>query len=437
MAKNNKANIDDLFEDYATTPVPANKTVSGIRIGMVNGGLAFAVPGLLTGLEIGKALGFMQSLFAFLIGGLILSVLGSVTGLVGMRNRLTSCMTMKFVFGTVGSNLLSFAFVMSLLGWYGVNIDLFSDATQRLFQANFDSAPSIGFLEVAIGVLVTITTIFGFKFLEKISTLFVPVLALLVVYMLYQSLGYESSADSVISKTTGDGSFTFGEAVSAVVGSFIVSVVLMPDFTRFSATPKGTVIASFLPFFLLSTFVYVASAVAGLVVSHNDILHVMLALGLGAGAFILLIVSSWVTNVINLYSAALGLNAINPKWQEWKLIAITGAFGTIMASFNLLNNFTEFLFSLSIIFTPVAAIYVVDFFFLRQQQRYDVTKLDEIKPVNWVALVAWGLGICVSILSNKGVFTLTTIEVCDAILITMPIYYLLMVYQSKPEALHD
>ena len=117
MSKHDTQSLDDLFEDYATTPVPQNKSVGGVRIGMINGGLAFAVPGLITGLEIGKALGLTQSIYAFLLGGLILSILGTVTGLVGMHNRLTSCMTMKFVFGHVGANLLSFAFVISLFSF--------------------------------------------------------------------------------------------------------------------------------------------------------------------------------------------------------------------------------------------------------------------------------------------------------------------------------
>lgn len=424
--QNTKSSIDDLFEDYATTPVPKDKTVGGIRIGMINGGLAFAVPGLITGLEIGKALGLTQSVYAFLLGGLILSVLGTVTGLVGMHNRLTSCMTMKFVFGGVGANILSLAFVLSLLGWYGVNIDLFSDVTQRLFQISFGYSPEIWLLEICIGILVTITTIWGFKLLEKISTFFVPVLFVLIIYMLYQSLGYIASDDASVVSSNSGVNFTFGEAVSAVVGSFIVSVVLMPDFTRFSATSNGTVVASFLPFFLLSSFVYIASAIAGLAVMDNDILQVMLALGLGGFAFILLIGSSWVTNVVNLYSAALGLNAINPKWREWKLILISGVLGTVAASFNLLDSFTDFLFSLSIIFTPVAAIYVVDFFIIRNQRCYNVNQLKDIAAINLPAMFSWSIGIFVSLLSNKGVITLTTIEVCDALLITVPAYYLLM-----------
>jgi len=427
MSDVNTQSVDELLEDYATTPVPQNKTVGGVRIGMINGALAFSVPGLITGLEIGHSIGLEQGSFAFLLGGLILSVLATITGLVGMHNRLTACMTMKFVFGTAGANILSFAFVLSLLGWYGVNIDLFSSVTQELWQQLFDYSPQIWLLEITAGVLITLTTIWGFKLLEKISTLFIPLLFLVVAYMLYQSLGYQSG--ELVTEV--DASFSFGEAVSAVVGSFIVSVVLMPDFTRFSASKKDTAAASFLPFFLLSTFVYLASAMAGLAVGERDVLVVMLTLGLGSFAFFLLIVSSWTTNVINLYSASLGLNAINPKMKEWQIIIFAGVLGTIIASFNLLDSFTDFLFSLSIIFTPVAAIYVVDFFLIRSKQVYDVNDIANLETLNWYAVIAWLVGVCASMLVNYGFFTITTIEVCDAVMVSSFVYYFLMKLKTK------
>ncbi|WP_285162846.1 cytosine permease [Shewanella goraebulensis] len=417
---------DDIFDDYATRPVPQHKTVGGIRIGMINGGLAFAVPGLITGIELGGELGLEQSIYAFLIGGLILSVLGVVTGLVGMHNRLTSCMTMKFVFGTKGANLLSLAFVLSLLGWYGVNINLFSEVSQTLILQMFNFTVPIWVLDISSGILITLTTIWGFSLIEKVSSLFVPVLFILISYMLYKSFGYSLSPAESINQQMDTISLTFGEAVSAVVGSFIVSVVLMPDFTRFAKTKTDTVVASFLPFLLLNTFVYVAAAIAGLAVQQSDILQVMLTLGIGALAFVLLIMSSWVTNVVNLYSAALGINAMNAHWKEWKIIVCAGVLGTGIASFNLLENFTDFLFSLSIIFTPVAAIYVVDFFLLRHQQVYQLTQLTSLPTFNYCAVMAWGIGILTSILVNKGHLTLTSIEVCDAIIVTVPAYYFLM-----------
>ncbi|MBW8189849.1 cytosine permease [Neiella marina] len=400
---------------------------------MINGGLAFAVPGLITGLELGTALGFEQSLYAFLVGGLLLSVLGFVTGLVGMHNRFASCMTMKFVFGRYGSNLISLLFVVALLGWYGVNIDLFSDVSQQLSLRLFDASPSIMTLEIILGVVITLTTIWGFKLIEKVANLFVPLLALVVVYMLVQSLNFQ--ADGAVAAPV-QHSLGFGEAVSIVVGSFIVSVVLMPDFTRFAKNTRDTAVASFLPFLGLSSFVYIASALAGLAVSDSDVLTVMLTLGLGGVAFFLLIVSSWVTNVVNLYSVGLGLNAINTRLREWKIIVVAGVLGTLFASFNLLDRFTDFLFGLSVVFTPVAAIYVVDFFVIRKQRRYQLDELHQSPAMNWPALMAWGLGIGASLLSNQGHIWLTGIEACDALLVTTPAYWLLRQIMPSPAFKH-
>ncbi|MBJ2137521.1 cytosine permease [Paraglaciecola chathamensis] len=410
------------LNDYATTPVPQSETVNGVGIGMINGGLAFAVPGLITGIQLGDALGLKQSIFAFLLGGFALAVLGTVTGLVGMHNRFSSCMTIKFVFGTSGANVINLAFVLSLLGWYGINVDLFSQVSQQLLLTYAEVTAQAWQLEVLFGLLITVITIWGFKTIERITNLLVPILFAIVMYLLVRSFGY---AEANPTPEVVSASLSFGEGVSAVVGSFIVSVVLMPDFSRYAAKPIDTVYASFLPFLLINSFVYVVAAFAGIVVADSDILSVMLVLGLGGLAFFLLLISCCVTNVINLYSCGLGIIAIFPKCKEWQCIVAAGLLGTVVASFNLLDNFTNFLFGLSIIFTPVAAIYVVDFFIVRRGEKYSLALLEHNERVNIRAIIAWMVGIATSMASNQGWITLTTIEVFDAVLLTLPTYYLL------------
>jgi len=281
---------EDLLDDYPTSPVPDHRTVGGIRIGLVNGALAFAVPGLVTGLELGGALGLQRSLPAFLIGGLLLAIMGSITGIVGANCRLTSYMVIKFVFGRNGAKFVNVAFAFALFGWFGVNVDLFSGAAEEMSHKYFGFSPDIWVLEIAAGVLITASTVLGFRLINRLSALFVPVLFLVTVFLLYR--GLESGAND-LAVSLYDSSMTLGQGISAVVGSFIVAVVLMPDFTRFARSNKSVVVASFLPFLVLSTFVYIAAAVAGYAVAETDALAVMLALGLGFAAFSLLILSSW------------------------------------------------------------------------------------------------------------------------------------------------
>lgn len=420
----------ELFEDYATSRVPDERTVGGFRIGLINGSVAFAVPGLVTGLEIGGALGLKIALVAFLLGGGILTLVGSLTSIVGSINRLTSCMIITYVFGRAGAAVVNLLFAFSLLGWFGVNMDLFSGAMVALSRQWLSIDFSVGQLEIGAGVLMTLTTIWGFRLLHKISGWIVPAMVLLFLYMLYQTGRVDADAATVAEGV----SLRFGEAVSAVVGSFIVGAVLMPDFSRFAAKKSDAVVAAVIPFLLLASFVYVVAAAAGLAAGAFDALVVMAALGMGSLALVLVGVSSWVTNVINLYSAALGFNAVFTRLREWQIVIAAGVLGTLAASLDLLLNFTSFLFGLSVLFTPVAAIIVVDCLVLRRGVPYDVKPLDTLPALHWQAAVAWLLGVATSLLSNAGKFTITSIEACDAILVTGMVYWLLSRTKGTPRA---
>ena len=413
---------EDLLDDYPTSPVPEHRTVGGIRIGLVNGALAFAVPGLVTGLELGGALGLQRSLYAFLIGGLLLAIMGSVTGIIGASCRLTSYMLIKFVFGRNGAKFVNIAFALALFGWFGVNVDLFSGAAEQVSLIYFGVSPEIWVLEIGAGILITASTIFGFRLINRLSAVFVPILFLVTVFLLYRGLEMGSNDQAV---SLYDSSMTLGQGISAVVGSFIVAVVLMPDFTRFARSNKSAVVASFLPFLVLSSFVYIAAAVAGYAVAETDALTVMLALGLGFAAFSLLILSSWITSVINLYSCSLCLSSVFTPFAEWRIVVVSGIAGTLAASLNFLDSFASFLFGLSIIFAPIAGIYVIDFFVFRRRKPYDINELEAVQGFSFAALLAWMIGTGTAYLSYQSIIHLTSIEAVDSIMTAMASYLLL------------
>ncbi|SHH31078.1 cytosine permease [Ferrimonas marina] len=414
------------LEDFATTRVPESRTLNGWRVGMVNGGLAFTVPGLITGLELGRALGFYQALWAFVLGGLLLSLLGAVMGVVGRDNRLTACMINRSVFGRYGSVLLNLAFAAALLGWYGVNMNLFSYVAGEWSLALFGSSPNPWVFELLGGVVFTLTALYGFRLIERLSTAFVPVLILVTLAMAWLSLGQGGSALPAPS-----GEMGLAEAISIVVGSFIVSVVLMPDFSRFARDRSDAVVASFWPFLGLCTLVYVIAAYAGARTGSDDVLQVMLLLGMGKLAFIALVLSSWLSTAVNLYSSALGLNAVFTGQKMWRIAALAGVLGTLAAWLNLLDSFTDFLFGLSVLFTPVAAIVVVDFWGRRGGQAYDQAALP--KRWNGPALLAWAAGVAMAVAVNQGWARLSGQEVLDALAVTVLCYWVLAkVWPAQP-----
>ena len=53
--------LDELLEDHSRDAVPQEKTVSGLRIGMILTGITITVPAFLVGIELGQGMGFLQS----------------------------------------------------------------------------------------------------------------------------------------------------------------------------------------------------------------------------------------------------------------------------------------------------------------------------------------------------------------------------------------
>jgi len=415
--------LSDFLDNYATSRVPEEQTVGGFRIGMINGVLCFAVPGLVAGVQIGGAIGLERAIRAFVIGGLFLSVIGTVIGVIGVRNRVSSYVLTNFVFGRIGANVLNLGIAIALLGWYGVNMDLLSATVQQLCVQLFAFRPPAWGIEVIAGVLMTVTAIFGFRVLTKVSGFAVPLFVMLTLYIGIKSfLEFDGDFQRV---APGLPSMSDGEAVTAVAGGFIVSAVLMSDFTRFARTDKDAAVASFLPFFVLSSVAYLSSAMAAIALQQTDILNMMLVLGLGIGALGLVFVSTWITNVVNLYSCSLSLSSIFDKQKNWHLTVIAGLLATVAALMNILDNYTTFLFGLSAIFAPIGGIFITEFYLFRSMKRYRLRELGSQKALSFVALVSWVIGTAAAFISTYGIFTITGFEVADAILAASIAYAIL------------
>lgn len=72
--------------------------------------------------------------------------------------------------------------------------------------------------------------------------------------------------------------------------------------------------ASILTFLVASTLVYVVAAMASLATGTGETLQIMVAVGLGTGAFALVVCSTWTANSINLYGSSLSMSAVVPRF---------------------------------------------------------------------------------------------------------------------------
>lgn len=421
--------MSDDVSEFAAIVIGEDKLVPWPRVAAVAAMVAFSLPTFITGLEVSQGLSAINTVWALLWGSVIILLIGATMGAIGAKSRMSSYLLVRIAFGDKGASLVNIAFAISLLGWFGVNINLFTDAVSRLAMNIWDVEIPTLFLAIFASVCMTLTTVVGFKAINILATLLVPVLAFVTFLFVQSALSTQSlsqifDAERVETITTGQG-------ISAIVGAIIIGAIILPDITRFVRHWSGAVYTAILAYLVVQLAVMGAAALAGSVSGLTDILEIMLELNLGLGAFLIVIGSSWVLNSLNLYSAILGTKATFPKFNSTWLAVILGGVGVIAALLNLLDNFIPFLIFLSDIFIPVAGVIIIDALLIRRGD-YHIDTLNDNRGFNLSGLIAWAVGAGFALLISHGVLpSPTTITSIDAILMAGLVYVGLSLFVRK------
>ena len=324
-------------------------------------------------------------------------------------------------FGYHSAGVVNLAFAISLLGWFGININLFAEAVSGLSQTLFGAAPSNMVLSLIAAACMTGVTFAGFRAINLLATLMVPVLAIVTVVLAYSALNAVPLQDMMTAEKAAP--LTVGAGISAIVGAIIIGAIILPDITRFVRSWRGAMGVTFISYMIVQLAVMSAASLAGAATGSHDIIDIMLQFGLGLGAFVIVIAGSWVLNALNLYSTVLSIKATFPKLDRNLLIIGLGVFGAGAALLNLLD--------LSIIFIPGAGIISTDYLLVRRDD-YRIEQLDNNRKFAPIAFCAWFIGASVSLLMYWGVLqSPSRIEAIDAILITAVSYLALSWIASK------
>jgi cytosine permease len=346
---------------YTNSKVQPEDFTSGWMIALIIAGLGVSLPILYLGAEIGLNLGFQESILVFCVSTLVLTVLCVATTIIGNRSRLSSYMILRFSFGSQGAKIINFIIGISLLGWFSVALELLAQAIQDTAIVKMGVHFPLWSIIVVGSIFITVTTIYGIKTLEKLANIAVPILSAFLIYVLYLSFSQDgNTVENLTTFTPESGSMTVFEATSTLIGASILVPVLMADFSRYIYNDRQSLI-SVLGLAIGTPFVMIISMIIAIQTGEVDIIQIMKSFDLVIPAFILIFVSTWVTNATNLYSVSLTFSTIidDLGYTKWCLIA--SAVGTTMALLGFSNSFIEFLNILGIFSPSIAAIYILDF----------------------------------------------------------------------------
>jgi len=411
------------------TPVDESETVSGFQIGIVLIGISITLPLMYSAGELAQGIGLSKAIIATLTGALILSLMSIPAAIVGVKTRLSSYMIIEHTFGFAGAKFVNFWFGIFLLGWYAVTAELFG---RTLFLAASElttlGIPEWGYT-VLSSALVTATTIYGFKAIDRLALVAVPFLLLALVAVVVLSLQKTAFSDLLLIEAEG---MDMPTAISAVVGAAIVGVVLTPDLTRYARNVRDCITASFLGQGGGMTIAYVVGMIPVLVWNELEPMNYMFMIGYGGMALAVIVFATWTTNVINLYSTALSARASVPLGQYRSVVIVSGIVGTIAAVVGISENLIEFLIVMGLLVPPIAGVYLVDFFYFKRTD-FSPQRL-EGRPAIRVNAIVVGLG--TGIVSTWMFFSgksLTSIGALDSLFISIAAYIALQKITGKSD----
>ncbi|PTM58208.1 cytosine permease [Desmospora activa] len=421
MGKFESSNM--LFNDYAREPVPLADRKSWLPLALVWIAVGVDLSAVVLGASLIAGLSLQNSIIVISAGSLIVALIGLICSYVGSKSGLSTAMINRFTFGEKGSYLVMIVTSIAMFGWFGVTAGFFGESAQYTIQSvtGLDISPKI--LALIGGLLMTLTAAIGYKAVEKLSMFAVPLMLGMLLSMFFKMYS-DSENTSALLNTPPEGELiSLGTAISLVVGAFIVGCVNSPDIARWAKSSKHAMLSGFFGFLIGNSLMMFVAAFLSKLTGTEDVIQIMLSIGWGGLAVIILILAQWTTNDNNMYSLGLNLSVMFKWAPKPVLTTIAGVFGTAFAVMGVYENFIDFLIILSPFASPIAGIYVIEYFFLNRN-RFNMAFLthQKVKSFYWHALIVWGIATTIAFSTTPtmdggwGLFTITHIPTLDGIL---------------------
>lgn len=391
-------------EDHPLERVPDDERVNWLGPALQRFGTLASFGQFLMAGVIGMAMGFREAMLAYTIGSVLLFAVTIGFGFAGQREGLTTAVLVRWAgFGRWGSVFVGLALTMSLAGWFAVQNELFAQNMHTIF-------PGIEPWNLALlaGAGVTFVVVMGFHWMNAIAWIFAPLYAALLLWSTVRVLGGHDLG-SLLDQPPHGTPMSLATGATIVTGGFIVGAVMTPDTARYSRGRPAVVGQSMVGVVFTQYFVGVLGVLVSQAVNMADygqMVALLTSWSALAGA-LMLMVSVVQVNNWNLYSSSVGIVGAIDSFADEKfdrpLSAMAlAAVGTVMSARGFASHFEGFLAELGVLFPPIAAIVLADYYVLRTwRDVLDASRERGELPAeapNFVpaGAIAWVLGYAVS-----------------------------------------
>jgi len=121
--------------------------------------------------SLAKTFGIYSAILAIIFGNLLLLAMGIVLASSSATHRKSTAETAIDVFGLKGKELFSGAMVISMIGWFSIQLNIMTSAFQNMLNPEM-----IICLNIVLGIAITLVGIKGMRILTALATFSMPFL---------------------------------------------------------------------------------------------------------------------------------------------------------------------------------------------------------------------------------------------------------------------
>ena len=340
-------------------------------------GVAISVSEIQAGIQIASAAPLNSIWVPLILGHLIGGILLYFVGLIGARLRVNAMESIKSTFGNFGSKFFASLNVLQLIAWVAV---LNAQGAMALMGLNIPIFFALTCIILA--VLIAIWVFIGLRRTSKITSIIMMVLTALLVILSVRLLamgGYN------LMHVANSETLTFWNIFEISIAMPISWLPVISDYTKDVENPKKATALSALAYTVASLWMYFIG-IEVVCMGTTDISQAILISGLGVQGVIILVLSTVTTNFLATNSAGESAKAIFNRLDP-KLAGVVVSFLSAgLAISGIMDHYISFLYLISSVFAPMAAVLVVSFYFGNDN--------NEAKDWYW-NIVSWFAGFAV------------------------------------------
>ena len=324
---------------------------------------------------------------AIVVGSLIGGAMLGPSLVLGQRTGAPAMVLMRGLLGARASFLPTVLNIAQCLGWAVFELVVIASGLQTLAKVPHWAAVLLAGV-VTTGL--TIRPLGAIRLLRKyVSVLVVVALAVLIVGLL------RHPAAQVAGSWSG-----FWLAVDAAVALTISFVPLGADYSRHARSGRSAFAGGFAGYGVTQILCLLIGVLALSEVQQdpNRIFHLFISLPLGAAAFAVLVLRETDQSFANVYSTALSIQNMAPRWDRRILTVGIGTLTVVAALTIDITAYTNFLYLIGAVFIPLTGALIACWLRLRGAG-WNTSSSAPLRPA---MLAAWAAGFVVYQLVNPG-----------------------------------